>query len=173
MQEFTNEAIDIDALPQFQHVELTAPDPLYWRVILINILIFALVIGGTIGCIAFFQKDFRPLSIYFTIAFVLLFGLIFILHKVAFKKRGYALREKDVVYKSGVIAEKTSIVPINRIQHVALKEGMLSRIYKLATLEVHTAGGSSGNLNIAGIPIDQARAIKDALLRKLDFTDPE
>ena len=77
------------------------------------------------------------------------------------------MREKDIIYKSGIVAETTSIIPLNRIQHVALDEGLFSRIYKLATLQIHTAG-VSGNMNIAGIPAHQARKIKEVLLSKLD-----
>ena len=97
--------------------------------------------------------------------------LTFLLYKASFKKRGYALREKDVVYKSGIIAETTTIIPLNRIQHVALDEGLFSRIYGLATLEIHTAGGSTGHMKIAGIPVEKAKMIKEALVKRLDILE--
>jgi membrane protein YdbS with pleckstrin-like domain len=37
------------------------------------------------------------------------------------KKR--AFREHDVLYKYGILATKTIIIPYNRVQHVALHEG--------------------------------------------------
>ncbi len=171
MSEFTNETIEIDLLPKFEEVALNAPDPLFWRVIAINISI--LMILGTIGLgmLFFFNEQIRPYYLYLIFGFVVLFLLIFLLYKASFKKRGYALREKDIIYKSGIIAETTTIVPLNRIQHVALDEGLFSRMYKLATLQIHTAGGDSGHMHIAGIPIERARAIKEALLKKLDLIE--
>ncbi len=171
MPQFTNEVIEIDLLPKYQEVSLNAPHPHYWKVILINISIF--IILGLIGLstFIFFNEKIRPYSIFIIGGFIVISAFIFLLFRISFKKRGYALREKDIIFKSGIIAETTAIVPLNRIQHVALDEGMFSRIYKLATLQIHTAGGAAGNMNIAGIPIDQARAIKEALLKKLDLLE--
>lgn len=171
MAEFTNEVIELDLLPKYQEVSLNAPDPKYWKVILINIFILFGIGVAVLTTLILLVKDVRLYSLYCVGGFILFFILIFLIHKASFKKRGYALREKDIVYKSGIIAETTSIIPLNRIQHVALDEGLFSRIYKLATLQIHTAGGASGHMHIAGIPIDQARAIKEALLKKLDLLE--
>ena len=97
--------------------------------------------------------------------------LLFLLFRASFKKRGYAIRTKDVIYKSGIIAESTTIVPLNRIQHIELNEGLLSRIYKLGSLQIFTAGGQSGHLHIAGIPINEAKSIRDLLLNKLELIE--
>ncbi len=171
MTQFTNEVIELDLLPKYQEVSLNAPDPKYWKVILINISILFTISSIGLAVLISFVKNVRPYALHSIGGLILFFILIFLLHKASFKKRGYALREKDIIYKSGIIAETTSIIPLNRIQHVALDEGMFSRIYKLATLQIHTAGGSSGHIHIAGIPIDQARSIKEALLKKLDLLE--
>lgn len=171
MPEFTNEVIEIDSLPKYQSVNLTNPHPSYWKVMRINISIFILFGALGLGLFIFFNEKIRPYSIYLSIGFIVIAVLIFLLFRASFKKRGYALREKDIIYKSGIIAETTSIVPLNRIQHVALDEGLFSRMYKLATLQIYTAGGDSGHMHIAGIPIDRARSIKEALLKKLDLLE--
>jgi len=171
MEQFTNEAIDINLLPKYQEVDLKSPHPNYWKVILINTLIFIGITGAGLTIFIFSNEQTKPYSIYFIIGFIAISTLIFLLYRASFKKRGYALRDKDIIYKSGIIAETTSIIPLNRIQHVALNEGMFSRIYKLATLQIHTAGGVTGHIHIAGIPIDQARNIKEALLKKLNLLE--
>jgi len=171
MSEFTNEPIEIERLPKFHEVGLNAPDPRFFNVIVINILILLTLGGAGLGALIFFNEQVRPNSVYFVIGYLIIFSLIFLLYKASFKKRGYALREKDIIYKSGLIAETTTIVPLNRIQHVALDEGLFSRMYKLATLQIYTAGGASGHMHIAGIPVDQAKAIKEALLKKLDLLE--
>lgn len=171
MSAFTNESIDLDSLPKFEAIKLHAPDRRFWNVIAINILILLILGGIGLSLFIYFNEAVKPYTLYFITGFIFLFLLIFLLYKASFKKRGYALREKDIIYKSGIIAEKTTIVPLNRIQHVALGEGVFSRMYKLATLQIHTAGGDSGHMHIAGIPIDQANAIKEALLKKLDLLE--
>lgn len=171
MSEFTNEPIAIESLPKYQEVTLNAPHPHFWKVIAINISILMILGAIGLGLLFFFNERVKPHLFYVSGGFIVFFLLIFLLYRASFKKRGYALREKDIIYKSGIIAEKTTIVPLNRIQHVALEEGLFSRRYKLATLQIHTAGGDSGHMHIAGIPIDQARAIKDVLLKKLDLLE--
>ncbi|MGF1923117.1 MAG: PH domain-containing protein [Bacteroidia bacterium] len=172
MADFTNETVDINLLPKYEEVHLIAPNPKYWNVIMFNVLIFFGVSAAGLIALVYFVKEVRPFGIYIGGVYIVLFFLVFFLEKLSFKKRGYALREKDIIYKSGIIAETTDIVPLNRIQHVALTEGLFSRIYKLATLQIHTAGGATGHMNITGLPIDHARSIKDVLLRKLDLMEP-
>ena len=168
MENFTNEVIDIAQLPKYEEVNLTSPHPKYWNVMLLNMGIFFLVSGLALGILLTLNKTLKPYLYPISIAYVLILALTFILYYLGFKRRGFALREKDIIYKSGVIAETTKIIPLNRIQHVALDEGLFSRIYQLATLEIHTAGGSSGHMQIAGVPVESAKIIKEALIKRLD-----
>lgn len=168
MQDFTNEVIDLNQLPKYEEISLTSPDSKYWNIIIINTCIFFLITGTMLALLLFFNEDFKRYPLPISIGYSLIVIITFLLYKASFKKRGYALREKDVVYKSGIIAEKTTIIPLNRIQHVALDEGWLSRFYKLATLEVQTAGGASGHMKIAGIPVEKAKIVKEALVKRLD-----
>lgn len=171
MQNFTNDVIDINQLPKYEEIKLSSPDQKYWSVIVINICIFFLIFGLALALLVLFKKDFKPFPIQIGLGFLIILGLTFIIYKASFKKRGYALREKDVIYKSGIIAETTTIIPLNRIQHVALDEGFISRFYNLATLEIQTAGGASGHMQIAGIPIEKAKIIKEALIKRIDLLE--
>ncbi|MBB2145341.1 PH domain-containing protein [Pedobacter sp. LMG 31464] len=168
MEEFTNENIDLNKLPHYQEITLTAPHPNYWKVILINIFIFLFLTGAGLTLFLIFNDEVKPQRLFIIGAYLIIVILIFVLYRASFKKRGFALREKDIIYKSGIIAETTTIVPLNRIQHVALDEGIFSRIFKLGKLQIFTAGGQSGHLHIGGIEIEKARSIKEMLLRKLD-----
>ena len=168
MQDFTNEVIDIDQLPKYEEVTLTSPHPKYWNVMVINICVIFLISGLSLTAFLILNKLIKPYLYPILIAYLIVLVVTFILYYLGFKRRGFALREKDIIYKSGVIAETTKIIPLNRIQHVALDEGLFSRIYQLATLEIHTAGGRSGHMQIAGIPVESAKIIKEALIKRLD-----
>lgn len=168
MQEFTNETFDLDSLPKYEEIDLTSPNAKYWNVIVINLSIILVIVGAGLSTIYYFIDDDKPKPIYLIAGYFVFCSLLFIIHRLSFKKRGYALREKDIVYKSGIIAETTTIVPLNRIQHIALDQGITSRSYGLATLQIFTAGGQTGHLHIGGIEIEKAKSIKEILLRKLD-----
>jgi membrane protein YdbS with pleckstrin-like domain len=97
-----------------------------------------------------------------------IFILIFVFFSyLSFKKKGFAFREHDVLFRYGIIATNTIVIPYNRIQHVALHEGMVSRYFGLAKIEIFTAGGSSSDIEIPGIEKEQAENIKQLLMGKI------
>lgn len=167
MQHFTNDTINLDTLPKFEETTLTHPDRKYWNLILINLVLFFAIIGIGSALVIFFNEDAQSNWMIWTGLYIAFAAFLFLVFRASFKRRGFALREKDVLYKSGIIAETTTIVPLNRIQHVALNEGFLSRMFQLGTLQIYTAGGSSGEIRIAGVPIEQAKAMKEALVQRL------
>lgn len=177
-ENFTNEPIDIGALPKFEEVILRKPHPDYWKIICINLVLFFVPLAILAALLLFFVDDFRAYTTLIISAYIIITFISFLLYYIGFKKRGYAVRAKDVIYKSGVISDSTTIVPLNRIQHIELNEAVFSRMYHLGTLQIFTAGGHTGHLSISGIPIAEAKSIRDLLLKKLDLienpsTEPE
>ena len=167
MEQFTNNVIDLNQLPRFETVEFQKLHPSYWKLVSINISILALILAAAIGIIYLFVEELRNKVPYFGVALVALIFLIFLFSRIAFRKKGFAFREHDVLFRNGVIATNTIIIPYNRVQHVALHEGWLSRYFGLATLEIFTAGGSSSDIKIPGIQKTQAENIKQLLMGKI------
>ncbi|MCX2495916.1 PH domain-containing protein [Pedobacter sp. PF22-3] len=165
---FTNEVINLDLLPNYENIQLSRPHRDYWKIICINLLIFFGLLGITMGILLFFVDEVKPNAKWIIPVYIILLTSFFLLFRVSFKKRGYAIRTHDVIYKSGIIAESTTIVPLNRIQHIELNEGLFSRIYQLGSLQLFTAGGQTGHIHISGIAIDEAKRIRDLLLNKLE-----
>ena len=83
------------------------------------------------------------------------------------------MREHDVVFQSGVISQTTTIVTNNRVQHVALHQGVLSRMYGLASIELFTAGGSTSDLKIKGLRLEDAMKIKESVSLKINELNVE
>ena len=98
-------------------------------------------------------------------SFLVWFGILYL--RISFTKKGFALREHDVIFKSGVVSETTVIVTNNRVQHVALHQGLLSRYFGLASIELFTAGGSSSDLKINGLLLEDAKKIKESVSEKI------
>lgn len=171
MPEFTNETLVIDSLPRFEEVKLNALSKKYWNVMLINICIFLFIVAAGIVTLLMLNITARA-YLYIIIGIYLIFALLLVtLYRASLKKRGFAVREKDILYTSGIIALSTTIVPFSRIQHIALDEGLFSRIYGLGELRIFTAGGSSGSLHIPGIEIESAKSIKEMLMTRINDVD--
>ena len=160
MQNFTNEPIDIAALPRYETVNLNKLHLKYWKVILINtILVFAIItVSAVLGVIFIEELADKALILGFLIVLLLFFTLFFA--KVSFNKRGFAFREHDVIFRNGIISTNTMVIPYNRVQHVAVHEGIVSRFFGLAKVEIFTAGGNSSDVSIPGIKKRPSRRYK-------------
>ncbi len=168
--EFTNETIAISALPKFEETPLQPLQKAYFKVMIIQ---FGMVYGLIfIGLVVMYFVDlndfFKTNQLYFFILWLVLVIFNFLYIRISFAKKGFALREHDVIFKSGVISETTIIVTNNRVQHVALHQGMLSRYFGLASIELFTAGGSSSDLKINGLLLEDAKKIKESVSLKIN-----
>ncbi|TKC06348.1 PH domain-containing protein [Pedobacter frigoris] len=168
MLDFTNATLDTNSLPKYEEVSLTALHHKYWNVVLINIAIFLLIIAAGLVTLLILSTGART-YIYIIVSIYLVFAvLLLFFYRLSVKKRGFALREKDIMYRNGIIASSTTIIPFSRIQHIALDEGLFSRIYGLGSLRIFTAGGASGSLHIPGIEIAHAKSIKELLMKQIN-----
>lgn len=169
MKNFTNETINTSDLPKYEEVGFTALHANYKKVVLLNASIFSIVV--VIGCSAvvfFNQEEFTQTNL-LLVSSMLVLGiiLVFFFSLLSYRKKGFAFRNHDVLFRSGIIATSTMIIPYNRIQHVALHEGLISRYFGLAKIEIFTAGGHSSDIEIPGIETAQAEAIKQLLMGKI------
>lgn len=89
---------------------------------------------------------------------------------VSVPKIGYALRERDILHRSGVFWHTVTAVPYNRIQHVEKSSTPLDRRFGLAALQLFTAGGAGSDLTIEGLPARIAERMRIFILEKTGAT---
>lgn len=168
MEPFKNDVV-LD-LPDITLIDFKKINEKYFKVLLINFFLFfvPLLIALIVLQIYVFSEEIKVYSIYIFLSFFLFFGLIFAYLKVSFPLRMFALREKDISYKSGLFYKKLTTVPFSRIQHVEIDEGPISRYFQLASISVYTAGDSSDDLEIRGINKEKALQIKEFLSTKVN-----
>jgi membrane protein YdbS with pleckstrin-like domain len=168
LENFTNETIDTTKLPRFEEVQLTALHPNYWKVIVIHLAIFFLILWIGLGLILTFgNPEVLEYKTQLILVAVFLPAVIVFFSRISYKKKGFAFREHDVLFRSGIIATSTIVIPYNRVQHVALHEGLISRAFGLAKVEIFTAGGKESDIEIPGIAKSQAEDIKQLLMGKI------
>ena len=170
MSEFINPLIDISTLPKFEETKLKPLQKAFFSVMLIQFAIFYMILLAGMVAMYFIGKQhfFRDNFIYLFLVWTVLLILNFLYLKISFAKKGFALREHDVIFKTGVVSETTTIVTNNRVQHVALHQGMLSRFFGLASIELFTAGGSASDLKINGLLLEDAKKIKESVSLKIN-----
>ena len=98
---------------------------------------------------------------------------LFVLAYFGYFQMSYALREKDIFYKKGLIFRKSTVIPFNRIQHCEVNHGPIDRFFGLASLKIFTAGGVSSDLSIPGLSESKAHSLKDYIVGKTGLDEEE
>ena len=78
---------------------------------------------------------------------------------------GYAEREDDFLFKSGLFFRRVLAVPYGRLQYLDVKEGPVQRRFGIRALELQTASAST-NATIEGIPVEDSERLRDALMAR-------
>ena len=86
---------------------------------------------------------------------------------LGFPKKGYLVRENDISFQRGIIIFKSISIPFNRIQHVEVNQGIMAKMFHLSSVKIYTAGGSSSDLSIPGLPVNDAQKLKAFLSEKI------
>ena len=161
--------IVVSSFPNILEVEFKYINRKYLKVILINITFVYL----SLLAVVFFLEYKNILGLEEVIFWLFLFITILFIYTIfikiiGFKRRKFLVREKDISYKKGVFYKKITTVPFNRIQHVEIDQGPISRFFNLASLSVFTAGDSSDDLKVNGLLKDEAQQIKEYISNQID-----
>lgn len=175
MTSFSNEIIDIGQLPQYQQTTLTPVSQKYIKVVYFNIVLANLIFIGLAAIAVYFldKEEIDQYHILIAVATIVFIILNTVFSIVSFKRKSFAFRTHDVIYRSGILSEINEIIPYNRLQHVVLKQGFLSRMLGLATIEMFTASSTNKQVAIPGIERQKAENIKDLLLNKIQEIENE
>jgi membrane protein YdbS with pleckstrin-like domain len=157
-------------LPDITKIEFKKIDRKYFKVILVVYFLFfiSLFIGLVLLHQFLFLEELKAYIILLYTFFIIIFGFIFLYLKLGFPMKKYALRERDISYKSGLLIKKITTVPFSRIQHVEIDEKPISRLFGLASLSVYTAGDGSDDLVVKGLKKEVAIQLKEFIITKID-----
>ncbi len=164
---FINPEVPLESLPSADDLDWHPLHPRFVRRLQLGALIRVLVIG-TIGTVAYFLMQggdseamgrFADWLLPFALAgFGLFAASILTWPVIAVPRRGYVVREKDILYKTGVLWRSVKAVPFNRVQHTKIDSGLLDRRFGLANLSVFPAG--AGGHKIRGLGTDTAERLR-------------
>ncbi|HEY8387501.1 MAG TPA: PH domain-containing protein [Parasegetibacter sp.] len=171
--EFINPTVNTDLLPKAAGVNWQPLEQAYLKALRIQLLIGS----GIALAILIIVLFLAPISNLFLTA-LLAGGLWLIisvgtwfLQSISFKHKAFALREHDILFRSGWLFRTIAVCPFNRVQHCAVSSGPIDRRFNLASLKVFTAG-SAGDIMIPGLLQEKAFIIKEFLTQKIDSDEP-
>lgn len=165
---FSNDQVPSHQLPSVGDLDLEGLDKRYLTAELLGSAIFWTIFGGGGGLLIYLNlweaPDWLSLVLIPLLLLLIIFSVVTTI--LGFKRKKFALREKDIIYQSGLFWRTYTVLPFSRIQHVEVHQGPIERVFDLGKLKVYTAGGSSSDLSISGLAIDNAHSIKHFILNK-------
>src|SRR5690606_39749448 len=101
---FENNLLSIDHIPKYQDVELSDLHKDYKKLVILNTLL-TIMIGLAICCLLFFtidgnEKFYAIIPVFLGTIWLAVFSLL------AYKKKKYAFRQHDVIFKKGLRSEE-------------------------------------------------------------------
>lgn len=182
---FVNPQVSPDALPNAEELDW---QPLHRRFVLrlqvgtaIRMSVFAGIGAGVHYALAtgapaamFRAAPWLPVIAWSVFAAISLWALAWPV--VAVPRHGYAVRDKDILYRSGVLWRSVRAIPFNRVQHTKTDSTPLDRRFGLANLSVFPAGG--GGHKIRGLGMETAERMRAYVSARIEAetdlgTDPE
>ncbi len=163
--------------PEFSPDQLPEPEPRQWHSLrpvqawleCLGNLPFALILTAGIW---FASMTTRPdlighPALAATVTALLWFRMLIYPH-IALRHRGYAVRERDIVFRSGWLWRRISLVSYSRIQHVEVGQGPMQRQFEVSWIKLFTAGGALGDLTINGLAAEEAARVEQWIGERID-----
>lgn len=165
---FANSEVAPDALPSAERVDWQPLHPRFVRrlqaTVFLRVLLFAAIGAGAhtmapIGnaLVAAGAGPSLPVAAWSVFAGLSLYALAW--PAIAVRYRGYAVRDRDILYRSGVLWRSVRAVPFNRVQHTKTDSTPMDRRFGLANLSVFPAGGGAHKIRgLGGETAERLRA---------------
>lgn len=170
---FVNDQIEPDWLPRVESLAFIELPKTYRTVLLISWSIFLIIPLLVMIGIYLFGEDVDISIGWFLLGWFVLAAFFIGRVFLTFPYKGYALRQKDIVYKRGWLWRSVTTVPFSRVQHCDVKQGLVERQFGLSSLNVYTAGGQNSDLTIPGIQFEEAERYKAFILKTISSDEEE
>lgn len=134
----------------------------------VNFVITLVIIGAPLVVAQFIEPLQALLPAWYWLLAGWLAVLLFLLTVIAprrYQYTAFAATDIAIMLRRGALWRSQRGVPLNRIQHVEVKEGWLERQFGICQLCIYTAGSGGADIRIPGLPPQLAQALKQQLLR--------
>ncbi len=75
----------------------------------------------------------------------------------------YGVGPSEIVIESGILNRQRRLIPIDRVQDIAIEQGPIARIFGTAKVRIETGGSASDEGELDSIGLADAQAMRDAI----------
>jgi uncharacterized protein len=136
------------------------PSPRLWQMRCFEVVAVSLVVAGVAGG-GVAARDGVAGGVVAVVLLAVGAVCLFVVRR-RFRAWAYQERDEDLVVSRGVMFRRQSVVPYGRMQFVDVTAGPVERLFKLATVKLHTAAAAS-DARIPGLEREEAARLRDRL----------
>jgi uncharacterized protein len=138
-----------------------SPSPRLWRMRCLEVVAAAAALGAAAAAAAGLTAGWAAaVAVVVAVAVAAPAGLWFTYRR--FRSWAYQERDEDLIVERGVMIRRLSVVPYGRMQFVDVTAGPVDRVFRLATVKLHTAAAAS-DARIPGLEREEAARLRDRL----------
>jgi membrane protein YdbS with pleckstrin-like domain len=169
---FVNSTVDPALLPHAAEVALIGVQPSYRKLLRTEWAITSLFLVVCAVLVIVFTPEARTIGgLLLTIGAALLIIIFYYyVQERSFPFIAYAVREHDVMFRSGWLVRSIKVCPYNRVQNCSIKSGPLERRWGLASLVLYTAGSEGADMRIPGLLQQEAEDLRQFILSSINGT---
>ncbi|HEX6914767.1 MAG TPA: PH domain-containing protein [Chitinophagaceae bacterium] len=166
--QFQNLQVNWENIPKSGSAELKPIEKEYLKVLYISWGILYAILFMAVIAVLLLVGDVDTSWWILTMAGIAAVAIVnFIIGTGSFRRKGFAVREKDILYRTGWIFQKLHIVPFNRVQHCVVQSGPIGRRFGLASLSIYTAASNINDIAIHGLKNEDAESLKAWILEQI------
>lgn len=166
---FSNLPIHDEDLPQVQSVSFKPIHPDYLKTLRITwLIIFSIVLAGAVILFVLVdQLQTLPAIATGILIYVFISTVTVVSGTRSFRRKKYAVRERDILYSTGWLFQNTHMVPFNRMQHCVVNSGPIERKFGLASVSLYTAASEGKDITLHGLKQEEAEQLKDLIMQQI------
>lgn len=148
----------------FERVDQTYIKVLTSRIVLVYIILMCCAL---IPFLADFYQGWTLIIVEGLLAAILATNVLLV--RKIYDIKGYALRDMDVSYRSGLFFTSVTTIPYNKVQQVSVRMNPISRIFGLYYLDIINGSQAAMNqITIPGLTKEKADQLKSLLISNTD-----
>lgn len=166
----TNRQLTLSGIDRVEDLHFTPLEKSYLKAQLIKtLLVYLTLMALTLSLLAWESFRYRH-EVTFAAECgwlaMLVANLSLLPRAVAYK--GFAIREHDITYRSGVIFPKVTTVPFRKIQQVSVRQDPVTRLFGLYAVDIVNGAQALSDISIPGLTARTAEEIKALVTKKLN-----
>lgn len=165
----TNRQLNLENIDKVEDLNYTPLEKKYLKVQIVKTILVYLIFMGFALLLLLAENFNYRLATTVGMECVFLIAMIvnlFLLSKT-FAYKGFAIREHDITYRSGIIFPSVITIPFCKIQQVSVRQNPITRMFGLYAIDIVNGAQTLAVTSVPGLTEEKAKGIKVLIIESI------